>query len=1284
MRGQPTVEHDRQLDRPTIAIVMRAFTRPDYDIWLAATRAAEAQGLDTLTYTGRALASPDGLDAQANIIYELINPHRLSGMIVLASGLGLYVGNRGMRAFCDRFAGCPVVSLQMAIPGVPSVLVDNYRGMREVIDHLIDVHAHRRIAFLRGPVTHRGAEERYRAYREALEVHNLPFDPELVKTPSQAWSDVPGIARFLAQRGGTAPDYDAVVGASAGQAVEALNWLQAHDISVPETVALAGFDNFPITAGAIPALTTADVDFDAMGRQAVALLVSQIAGESVPDTWAIPSRLLVQESCGCPNHSVIRAAICPPMMAPPHERSDVGAPFTVSPQPSRDPSPDWDAAAALDNAVAVELAEALLAARHSCLGAIPPELISELTQSFVADMQSASASSSSFLSTLQSVLVRIVRSGGDVTDVQDVLSSLRQATGGNLAVKVAEEERGRMLYPWSAHPLWPVAAAQLDQARVLVSDTARRATHARRMAAGQRRVTLRHLGHTLATVADLEQLGMTLAEELPSIDITGCYLALFEEPGDPTGGVRLHFAFRGAERLPLDPDGERFSTADLLPADIPMRSGRGDRVDGPCEARSYVVQPLYVRDRQYGFIMIQVGPRDLLFENQPGSGNVYDLLSGYVSDALHGILLYEDALRARQQAEEADRLKSRFLSMVSHELRTPLNLIVSLSEMLLWQQGGYQQELSRIHASAQHLDGLIRDVLDLASSQVGQLRLVREPLDLKQALGVVTMIGEQMARDKGISWETEMPDALPLVWADRTRVRQIALNLVSNALRFTSEGGVRLRVTEDSGYITVVVSDSGIGVPVAEQETIFDEFKQSERTAARGYGGSGLGLAISRRLVEMHGGEIGVTSTGKEGEGATFFFTLPVMDQSNAGIEDDARIGEALPADAAKRTVMLLSAQPGAGQRVRDYLSDRGYQVKELLLGPERSPNDPEVWLNQILLDAPGAVILDAEPAKEHGWALMRRLKENPATQNIPVLFYALLQDEDSGSMLALDYLSKPISMDDLAEALGRQGLLSMGGGKATAACSCADPADGKSYRSFTFLVVDDNPNVLATHTWLLQSQLPSSRVLQASNGRQALELMRRHHPDLVLLDLMMPELSGFEVLSEMQQDPDLSDIPVVVLTAKSLTQDAVSRLTTGVTAVLGKGLFSAEETLARVDAALRVDQGVALETQEVVRRAMVYLHEHYAEPLTRKDIAEHISLSPRHLDRCFCEQLGITPTTYLNRFRIRQAKRFLRSSALNISEIASAVGFSDSAYFSRVFRRETGMSPTDYRRAQA
>jgi len=208
---------------------------------------------------------------------------------------------------------------------------------------------------------------------------------------------------------------------------------------------------------------------------------------------------------------------------------------------------------------------------------------------------------------------------------------------------------------------------------------------------------------------------------------------------------------------------------------------------------------------------------------------------------------------------------------------------------------------------------------------------------------------------------------------------------------------------------------------------------------------------------------------------------------------------------------------------------------------------------------------------------------------------------------------------------------------------------------------------------------------MQANNGRQALSQMAQTRPDLVLLDLMMPEMDGFEVLVEMHQHPDLCNIPVVVLTAKTLSDDEMGRLTLGVTTVLGKGLFSAEETLEHIEAALRrSNRSATEETREIVRRAIVHIHRHYGEPLTRKEIAKGVNLSARHLDRCFREQMGITPMTYLSRFRLRQSRRLLESSPLNISEVAATVGFSDSGYFSRVFRRDMGMSPSEYRRTHS
>ncbi len=302
-----------------------------------------------------------------------------------------------------------------------------------------------------------------------------------------------------------------------------------------------------------------------------------------------------------------------------------------------------------------------------------------------------------------------------------------------------------------------------------------------------------------------------------------------------------------------------------------------------------LILPLVFQEEQLGLVVFE----------QKAPGDFYTVLQEAISVALKAVLLAEQSTRLYQQAvaaqqvaqegrrlaEEADRLKSRFLSVVSHELRTPLILLVGLSEMLLRERTNdnrpplpepYRQDLARIHVSAQQLDSLVRDVLDLARSQTGQLRLIKTPLDPSQILRPVALIGEQMARAKGLEWEAIIPDGLPKVHGDASRLRQVTLNLVTNAVKFTASGRVTLAVTTDGDSVTISVSDTGLGVPLAEQETIFDEFRQSERTAARGYGGLGIGLAICRELVELHGGQIGVHSSGEEEGGSTFYFTLPV------------------------------------------------------------------------------------------------------------------------------------------------------------------------------------------------------------------------------------------------------------------------------------------------------------------------------------------------------------------------------------------------------------------------
>jgi YesN/AraC family two-component response regulator len=211
----------------------------------------------------------------------------------------------------------------------------------------------------------------------------------------------------------------------------------------------------------------------------------------------------------------------------------------------------------------------------------------------------------------------------------------------------------------------------------------------------------------------------------------------------------------------------------------------------------------------------------------------------------------------------------------------------------------------------------------------------------------------------------------------------------------------------------------------------------------------------------------------------------------------------------------------------------------------------------------------------------------------------------------------------------------------------------------------------------------PRSCVLKAHNGREALEIMAQRRPDLVLLDLMMPILDGFAVLQAMRERASTRDVPVIVLSAQILTTQDMARLQQGVAAILAKGIFTGAEVLAQVETVLNRSKHLSGEAQRVVRQAMAYIHEQYTEPISRSELAARVGISERHLTHCFRQETGLTPITYLNRYRIRQARTLLEQGDMNVTEVALAVGFSDSSYFARVFRDEVGVSPHAYQRGE-
>jgi CheY-like chemotaxis protein len=411
----------------------------------------------------------------------------------------------------------------------------------------------------------------------------------------------------------------------------------------------------------------------------------------------------------------------------------------------------------------------------------------------------------------------------------------------------------------------------------------------------------------------------------------------------------------------------------------------------------------------------------------------------------------------------------------------------------------------------------------------------------------------------------------------------------------------------------------------------------------------GLGLAISRRLIELHGGTIGVASSGQEGHGSVFHFTVPILS------EDLRR--EPSPEARARKT-LLLARQGSTTHVLKQHLEERGLPVDVL------EPQQLDHWLAYVVASRPTAILMDSELVTERGWAIIKALKAQPSTRHTPVVLYSLPSRASAGSVLQVDYVAKNEVASELVQALDRYGLV-----------------DGSPPESRTILVVEDEPVLLDAYASMVAAHLPRCHVLRAEDGEEAIDAIRRCQPDLILLDLLMPRMSGFEVLEAMRALETTRNIPVIVLTGQTLTETDIARLNHGVGAVLSKGVFSTEETIARIEAVLAGSDGLGSEAQRFVRQAVAYMHTHYAEPISSTHIADHLSVHQNHLSRCFRQEFGVAPMTFLRRWRVRQAQRLLETTDQSVTDVALGTGFSSQSYFSRVFKEEIGLSPTAYRR---
>jgi signal transduction histidine kinase/DNA-binding response OmpR family regulator len=542
-----------------------------------------------------------------------------------------------------------------------------------------------------------------------------------------------------------------------------------------------------------------------------------------------------------------------------------------------------------------------------------------------------------------------------------------------------------------------------------------------------------------------------------------------------------------------------------------------------------------------------IGALDLYETDQPRQWSQDDIalvegVADQVALAIENARAYAELQKTAEQLKEVDRLKSQFLANMSHELRTPLNSIIGFSRVILKGIDGpltdmQRTDLQAVYDGGQHLLGLINDILDISKIEAGRMELAFENVDLAGIIKGVMSTAIALVKDKSIELQQSVPPDLPTVRGDGRRMRQVLLNLVANATKFTEEGFIRVEAEAHSTEVIISVADSGIGIPPDKLEAIFEPFTQADASTTRRVGGTGLGLSISKRLTEIHGGRIWVESTLDVG--TTFYVTFPLKAPSQSSEEAEAEQSEGEQGNDQK-VVLCVDDDEGVITLFRRYLSKKGYHVVGL--------TDSTAVVERAAQLAPFAITLDVMMPGKDGWQVIQELKADPNTHHIPVIVCTIVGEKEYGiSLGATDYLIKPILEEELVAALER-----------------LDKTAGRHL----VLVVDDQEDNRSLLRRMIEDQ-EGYEVVEAAGGQEAITLIRQIHPHVIILDLMMPEVDGFAVLEAVKSDKVTRSIPIIVVTAKDLSQEERDTLNAGVEVLLQKGLFEQQELLADVAAAL-------------------------------------------------------------------------------------------------------------------
>ncbi len=508
----------------------------------------------------------------------------------------------------------------------------------------------------------------------------------------------------------------------------------------------------------------------------------------------------------------------------------------------------------------------------------------------------------------------------------------------------------------------------------------------------------------------------------------------------------------------------------------------------------------------------------------------------------------EELERMNRELESASQHKSRFIANMSHELRTPLNSILGFSEVLEGKVFGELTEnqeryVKNIHSSGKHLLELVNDVLDIAKIEAGKYEMTYETFLVEDLIAEIFNVMKPMADRKAVGLGLAINNSVDTITADMMKLKQVLYNLISNAIKFTPEGGkVSLAIAKEAGHgdwedqeiVTFAVSDTGVGIRSDDLQRIFDEFEQADSAFSRQYGGAGLGLALTKKLVELHGGQVKVES--RLGEGSTFVVSIPLITQLQ---EKHAEEVEAVNLDfpwmnERAPLILVVEDDPASAELLTIHLTQAGYKVAHAFDGEDAVAKAVDL--------RPFAILLDIMLPRKDGWEVLQEFKSNEATSNIPVLIHSIIDNKDLAFALgATDYLMKPLDKDSLLDKL--QGLSIL---------------KGKKHPTTILIIAADG------ETELLEKGFDPGEFLiySAKEGKRGLELASALRPDVVLLDFELPDMLGFDVVKEMKENQSTRNIPIFILTETDIPVEDRIRLMGKIEWIIRKNKFDIKELI--------------------------------------------------------------------------------------------------------------------------